>query len=53
MKYLNKLLAERTTYDGLVIVGMCLAVLTFGGLAEMAAWVGLVYGGWTLLSTES
>lgn len=52
MKYLNKILGERTTYDGIVIVGICLAVLTFGGLAKMAAWGGLAYGMWTLITQE-
>ena len=52
MKYMAKLMTERTTYDGAVIIGVCLAVLTFGGLAKMAAWAGLAYGIWTLVKTE-
>jgi hypothetical protein len=52
MKYFAKLLTERTTYDGLIIIGVCLAVVTFGGLAKMAAWAGLAYGCWTLLKSE-
>lgn len=52
MKYLTKLMGERTTLDGMVICGVCGMVILFGGIAKMLAWVGLVYGAWTLLKTE-
>jgi hypothetical protein len=52
MNYLNKILAERSTWDGVVICGCCAAVILFGGLAKMAAWGGLLYGAWTLLTPE-
>lgn len=52
MKYLNKLMGERTTIDGIVICGVCGMVILFGGLAKMLAWAGLAYGAWTLFKTE-
>ena len=52
MKYLNKILAERSTWDGAVICAVCGMVILFGGLAKMLAWLGLLYGAWTLLTPE-
>lgn len=52
MKYLTKLMGERTTLDGMVICGVCGMVILFGGIAKMLAWAGLVYGAWTLFKSE-
>ena len=43
---------ERTSLDGLLLIGGCLSVILFGGLAKIAAWVGLVWGVYTLVKTD-
>lgn len=45
-------LAERTSWDGGVIVAGSLAIILFGGIVKLAAWVGLAYGIWTIISKE-
>jgi hypothetical protein len=52
MKYLGKLMGERTSLDGVVLIGICGAFILFGGLAEIAAYVGLAWGIYTLVRTE-
>ena len=44
--------AERTTWDGAVIVGMCLSYLLLGGLVDWLAWIALAYGVYTLVKAE-
>ena len=43
---------ERTSLDGLLLIGGCLSVILFGGLAKIAAWVGLVWGVYTLVKSD-
>ena len=52
MQYLKKLMGERTSLDGLTLVAICGSIVLFGGIAKLAAWVGLGYGLYTLLKTE-
>ena len=52
MKYLSKLMGERTSLDGIMLIGICGSVILFGGLAKILAWVGLGWGIWTLLKSE-
>ena len=52
MKYLKVLMKERTSWVGVMLIGICGSVILFGGLAKMLAWVGLGYGIWTLLKSE-
>ena len=52
MKYLGKLMGERTSLDGVMLIGICGAFILFGGLAKIAAYVGLAWGVYTLLKTE-
>lgn len=44
---------ERTSLDGALLIGICGSVILFGGLAKIAAWVGLGYGIFTLVKSES
>jgi|TARA_R110002074_G_scaffold318740_3_gene489145 ABC-type phosphate transport system permease subunit len=53
MDYIKKLMKERTSWDGGVIIAVCGSVILLGGLAKVAAWVGLAYGIYTLLKSES
>lgn len=52
MKYLKKLMKERTSLDGAMLIGICLSVILLGGLVNWAAYAGLIYGAWTLFNTE-
>jgi len=52
MKYVGKLMGERTSLDGVMLIGICGAVILFGGLAKITAWGGLAWGVYTLLKTE-
>ena len=52
MDYIKKLVVERTSYDGVALIGVCGGVILFGGLAKIAAGVGLAWGVYTLLKTE-
>ena len=49
---MRKLLGERTSLDGIMLIAICGSVILFGGLAKMLAWVGLAWGVYTLLKTE-
>jgi|TARA_B110000908_G_scaffold133528_1_gene157497 hypothetical protein len=53
MDYIKKLLKERTSVDGAALIAICGSVILFGGLAKLAAWVGLAYGIYTLIKSES
>jgi hypothetical protein len=53
MKYLSKLMGERSTADGLILTAVCGGFLVLGGLAKIVAWVGLAWGLYTLFKTES
>lgn len=46
-------LAERTSWDGGVIIGVSLLALAASPLIKWASWAGLVYGAWTLWKAES
>jgi hypothetical protein len=59
MKYLNiakdwikDRLSERTSWDGGVIIAGSLAIIFFGGVVKIVAWVGLAYGIWTVYKEE-
>ena len=52
LDWIKARLPERTSWDGGLIIAGCLAVILFGGLAKIAAWVGLAYGIWTLVKPE-
>ena len=43
---------ERTTWDGIVMIGVCAGFLILGGLAEVVAWAGLLYGVWSVWDKE-
>lgn len=45
-------LGERTSLDGGVLVGICGGYLLLGGLIDIVAWGGLLYGAWTLWKAE-
>jgi hypothetical protein len=52
MDYIKKLMKERTSWDGGVIIAGSLAIILFGGIVKIAAWAGLAYGIWTIVKKE-
>ena len=52
MDFIKDRLAERTSWDGGVIVAGSLAIILFGGIVKIAAWAGLAYGIWTIWKKE-
>ena len=46
-------IGERTSLDGVGLIAVCGSVILFGGLAKLAAWVGLAWGIYTLVKSES
>ena len=46
-------LAERTAWDGGVIIAVSLLALAASPLIKWASWAGLAYGAWTLWKAES
>lgn len=45
-------LVERTSLDGVSLIAICGSIVLFGGIAKLAAWVGLAYGIYTLVKPE-
>jgi hypothetical protein len=45
--------AERSTWDGTVIIGLGVATLVLQTVLPYIAWVAIAYGAWTLLKAES
>jgi len=46
-------IGERTSWDGGLIIAVCGGYLLFGGIIELVAWGGLLYGAWTLWKSEN
>ena len=49
---LKKLFTERTSLDGVVLIGIGVVILWLGPLAKIAAWGAIIYGAWTLFKSE-
>jgi len=45
-------LAERTSWDGAMIIGMSLLVLAAAPIVKLLAWPALGFGLWTLAKEE-
>ena len=43
---------ERTTWDGTMLVAMGVIYLLFTPLMDLAAWIAIIYGAWTIWKTE-
>ena len=52
LEWLKARVSERTSWDGAVIIAVCLLVLLTGGLAKILAFAGLLYGAWTCYKAE-
>ena len=52
MDYIKKIVGERTSLDGTVLIGIGVVCLLFSPLVKWAAWGAIAYGAWTLLTKE-
>ena len=52
MDWVKDRVSERTSWDGAVIMLVCLVVLLTGGLAKILAFAGLLNGAWTCNKAE-
>ena len=50
--WLKARVAERTSWDGVLLILVCGLVLFTGSVAKILAIVGLVYGFWTCYKAE-
>ena len=52
MDYIKKIIGERTSLDGTVLIGIGVGCPLFSPLVKWAAWGAIAYGVWTLLTKE-
>ncbi len=50
--FIKARLAERTSWDGLTIVGVSLLVICAAPIVKLLAWPALVFGLWNLYKDE-
>ena len=50
--WINDRLKERTTVDGVVLVGAGIAFLIFKPIAALVAYSAIAYGAWTIWKAE-
>ena len=51
-RWINNRIEERTTWDGLMLIGIGLVVLIAGPFAKLAAYGAIAYGAWTIWKSE-
>ena len=51
-KWINARLKERTTLDGVILVGAGIAFLIFKPIAALVAYSAIAYGAWTIWKSE-
>jgi hypothetical protein len=52
MNWIKNRLGERTTWDGIGLVGLGLLVLFMAPLAKIAAGLAIAWGAWTIWTSE-
>jgi len=45
-------LKERTSYDGVALIGVGVAIIIAGPFTKIAAYAAIAYGAWTLYKEE-
>ena len=50
--WIKNRLSERTSWDGIALVGLGLLVLFLAPLAKIAAGLAIAYGAWTICKEE-
>jgi hypothetical protein len=52
MSWIKDRLKERTSWDGMWLIGLGLMVLFLTPLAKIAAGAAVIYGAWTIYKAE-
>ena len=52
MDYVKKIMGERTSLDGTVLIAVGVVCVLFAPLVKWAAYAASAYGAWTLLTKE-
>ena len=52
-EWVTKRLTERTSWDGIVLVGAGVAFLIFKPIASLVAYGAIAYGAWTIYKREN
>ena len=52
MNWLKNRLTERTSLDGVMLIGVGLVIILAGPFAKLAAYAAIAYGAFTLLKGE-
>ena len=52
MEYIKKIVGERTSLDGTVLIAVGVVCVLFAPLVKWAAYAAIAYGAWTLLMKE-
>ena len=52
MEYFKKIVGERTSLDGTVLIAIGVVCVLFAPLVKWAAYAAIAYGAWTLLMKE-
>lgn len=52
VSWLTERALERTTYDGIILIGAGVVFLFFSSIANMVAYAAIAYGAWTLWKKE-
>jgi hypothetical protein len=50
--WITKRVRERTTWDGIVLIVVGVAILLFKGLIPWIAWGAIAFGAWTVWTSE-
>lgn len=51
-EWIEKRLQERTSHDGLVLIGAGVAFLILQPIADIVAYLAIAYGAWTFYKKE-
>ena len=52
LDYIKDRLYERTSWDGVTIIGISLLILLAAPIVKLLAWPALAYGIWTLVQPD-
>ena len=52
MNYVKKIVGERTSLDGTVLIAVGVVCILFAQIVKWAAYAAIAYGAWTLLTKE-
>ena len=50
--WINKRVAERTSWDGAALIAVGVVILIAGPFAKIAAYAAIAYGAWTIWKSE-